>query len=71
MSVEHRLGIQCTVIFKDADGNVASTSEQSLKDGQIAAFRELCDMCYDDNGCEMGAECALYDDRVFRGEEVR
>lgn len=43
----------------------------ALKDEQVAAFRELCDGCYADSGCEMGAECAMYDDRVFRGEDVQ
>lgn len=71
MTAGHRLDIQCTVIVEDADGNVESTFEQPLKDEQVAALRELCDGCYADNGCEMGAECALYDDRVFRGEEVQ
>lgn len=70
MSIEHRLDIQCTAVVKDADGNVKSTSELPLKYEQVAAFRELCDGCYADSGCILGAECALYDDRVFRGEDV-
>ena len=71
MTVEHRLNIEFTATYADADGHVKNVSELPLKDGQIAAFRELCDMCYDDSGCEMGAECAMYDDRVFRGEDVQ
>lgn len=67
MTIEHRLKIELTVTAYDADGNAVDVEERELNDGQVTAFRELCDECYVETRCGDGDGCAFYEDRVFRG----
>lgn len=67
MTIEHRLEIELTVTACDADGSRVGETKRELSDGQVTAFRELCDECFAETRCGDGDGCALREDRVFRG----